>query len=74
MTTEGFPHRPIEIAHLEVALFQMLERPPWLMFGVPRQMDLAILADLFAIFANQDRSIEAMRLGAPLLDFGITQR
>ena len=53
------PHdREAEIADLEVALLEMLERPLGLVLGMARQMDLAVLAHDAAVALDQDRGVE----------------
>ena len=46
---EGVERREPEVAPLEVALLQVLERPPRLVLAVPGQVDLAVAADLVAV-------------------------
>ena len=56
---EGAADREAEIADLEIALLQMLERALRLVLGVAGQMDLAVLADDAAVALDQDRGVEA---------------
>ena len=67
------PDREAEIADLEVALLQMLERNAGAMVGVSRQMHLAILADDLAVRADQDRGVVALRRAAFLGELGIAE-
>src|SRR5262249_56454895 len=67
------PHTPAQVSDLEVALFQMLKRAPGLVFGVPGQMDLAILADDAAALVDQDRAVEAVAALTAAFEFGKAQ-
>src|SRR5262249_11568889 len=67
------PHTPTQIPDLEVALFQVLERAPGLVFGVPGQMDLAILADDAAALVDQDRGVETVAALTASFEFGKAQ-
>ena len=58
LAAQGVVHRKAEVARLEIALLQMLERPPWLMLGMARQMDLAVLAGDPPAPVDQDRAVE----------------
>ena len=48
------PHAEAEIAHVEVTLLEVLERPRRLGLGMPRQVDLAVLADDASCGIDQD--------------------
>src|SRR5207249_3426411 len=54
---------PAEIAHLEVALLEVLERAPRLVLGVAGQVDLAVLEDAAAARVDEERRVVAMAIG-----------
>ena len=56
---QRLPHREAEVAHLEIALLQVLELALGLVLGVAGQVDLAILADDRARIVDQDGRVEA---------------
>ena len=70
---ERTPDRKAQVAYLEVALFEVLERDALAMIGVAGQMDLAILADDLAVRADQDRGVVAVSRAALLRDLGVAE-
>ena len=62
----GAPHREAEIARLEIALLQMLERALGVELGMAGQVHLAVLADDLAVAVDQDRGVEVMAVGGQL--------
>ena len=65
------PDRKAEIARLEIALLEMLERARRIVVGVAGQMHLAVLADDPAVAVGQDRGVEALAVRGEL---GIAER
>src|SRR5262245_4117664 len=51
---ECAPDRKTEIADVEILLLEMLERQAFLVVGVPRQVNLAVLADDLAGLVDED--------------------
>ena len=62
---ERAPDREAEIADLEVALLEVLERDACAVVGMARQVHLAVLADDPAVRPDQDRGVVAMRRALP---------
>ena len=73
VAAERLEHREAEIADLEVALLEMLERPLGLVLGMARQMDLAVLADDLAVALDQDRGVEAPDPPVLVGELGVAQ-
>ena len=76
VSLEDFVHRQAkyreaEIAGQEIALFEMLMGPLGVELAVPRQMNLAILADNVARSIDQDRGVVVFTVRC---QFGIAQR
>ena len=70
---EGAPDRPAEVAHVEVALLEVLEGAPRLVLRVAGQMDLPVLADEAARLVDQDRGVEAPGPAAVRDELGVAQ-
>lgn len=70
---EGAPDLKPRIALVEIALFQMLEAPPWLVFAMPRQMDFAILTENGARLIDQNWRVVAFYLAIFAAKLGVTQ-
>ena len=62
---EGAPHREAEIAHVEVALLEVLEGAPGLVLGVAGQVHLPVLADEAPRAVHQDRRCCSGARGRP---------
>ena len=62
----GAPHREAEIARLEIALLQVLERPLGIELGMAGQVHLAVLADDLAVAVDQDRGVVVVPVGGQL--------
>ncbi len=73
VAAERLEHREAEIADLEVALLEVLERPLGLVLGMARQVDLAVLAGDAAVTLDDDRGIEVARLAAFVDQLGIAE-
>src|SRR4030095_15629654 len=73
LVLEHLPDVEAEIADLEVLLLEMLVGRCRPVLGMPRQMDLAVLADGAAVRPDQDRGIEAPGLPLFLRELGIAQ-
>src|SRR3546814_10609982 len=56
------PDREAEVARLEIALLQVLPGTLAVVFGMPRQVYLAVLADDLPGVVDQDRRVEAVTL------------
>ena len=56
---EGAPHREAQVAHVEIALLEMLEGAVGLVLRVPREVDLSILADERSPAVHQDGRVVA---------------
>src|SRR5215472_15369096 len=63
---EGAPHAEAEVAHLEVALLEMLEGPPRLVLRVSGQVHLPVLAHDRPRLVDEDRRVVAVY--RPVLD------
>ena len=70
-TAHDAPDRKPEVARFEIALFQVLEGALGIVFRMPGQMHLAILAYDFSIAIDEDRRVEMMPIRREL---SITER
>ena len=73
VAAERLEHRKAEIADLEVALLQMLERPLGLVLAMAGQVDLAVLAGDAAILFDDDRGVETARPAVLAGELGVAE-
>src|SRR5204863_1040670 len=73
VAAERLEHREAQVADLEIARLEMLERPRRFVLGMARQVDLAVLADDAAVALDDDRGVEMPRSAVVMRQLGVAQ-